>query len=60
MSNPWNRNPLGYGRDFIRFALWVCLASIAAMSAIFSIFFTYKFLWHLWSYCGRVLFSRPW
>lgn len=51
---------MGYSRDFVRFALWVCLAINAAMLAIFSVFFTYEFLSHLWTYCERVLFRDPW
>lgn len=60
MSNPWNRTPLGYCRDVVRFALWVCLAINAAMLAVFTVFFSYEFLWHFWAYCKRVLFADPW
>ena len=58
--NPWKQTLLNFLRDIMRFALWLCIALIGLMAAIFSITFVYQFLQHLWSWCSRVLFSEPW
>ena len=59
-SNPWRANLLEKCRSFVRFALWICIATNGAMLCIFSILFSYEFLRHAWGWCNRVLFSRPW
>lgn len=58
--NPWKQTLLNLLRDILRFALWVCVAVIGLMSAIFSIVFVYQFLRHLWTWCDRVLFTGSW
>ena len=59
-GNPWRESSLEKYRNVIRFSLWGCLAVNAAMFAIFSILFTYQFLRHLWSWCLKAWFSKPW
>ena len=58
--NPWKQKLLDLLRDILRFALWLCVALIGLMTAIFSIVFVYQFLNHLWSWCARVLFTGSW
>ena len=60
MTNPWRWNFLGSCRDLVRFSLWVCVAVNGAMAAIFSIFFIYQFLTHLWTYLMREWFPGTW
>ena len=58
--NPWSAGLLAKSQSFIRFSLWICLAINCGMLCIFSIFFAYEFLRHLWNWCDRVMFSNPW
>ena len=58
--NPWRQTILHLFRDVLRFALWLCVVINGLMLAFFSILFVHQFLRHLWSWCTRVLFSRPW
>ena len=58
--NPWRASFVEKCRNIIRFSLWTCLALNAAMLGMFSILFTYQFLRHLWSWCIKEWFSRPW
>ena len=58
--NPWKQTILILLRDILRFALWLCVALIGLMVAIFSIVFVYQFLRHLWTWCDRVLFPGSW
>lgn len=59
-TNPWRAGWLEKCRDFLRFALWTCIAINGGMLGVFSVAFTYAFLRHAWGWCNRVLFSRPW
>lgn len=58
--NPWQQTILYLLRDILRFVLWLCVALIGLMIAMFSIVFVYQFLQHLWSWCDRVLFPGQW
>lgn len=58
--NPWRAGIVEKSRSIIRFALWIFLAVNSAMLCIFSVFFTYEFLHHLWEWCKRVFFSGNW
>ncbi len=58
--NPWKQTILLLLRDILRFALWLCVALIGLMVAVFSIVFVFQFLRHLWTWCVRVLFTGSW
>ncbi len=58
--NPWQQNLLDLCRNVIRFGLWFAVILDGLMLALFSIAFTAKFLWHLWTWCCRVLFTGSW
>ncbi len=58
--NPWKQHILEFCRNIIRFALWFAFVLNGVMLAIFSIVFTAQFLWHLWTWCDRVLYTGSW
>ena len=58
--NPWKQNILEVLRSILRFTLWVGLIANGVMLVVFSIFFTHRFLRHLWTWCDRVLFPGSW
>ena len=58
--NPWQQNILELARNFIRFALWCAILLNGAMLTLFSIAFTFQFLFHLWGCLKRVMFDEPW
>ena len=58
--NPWQQKVLDVCRSIIRFALWCAIVLNGLMLALFLIVFTAQFLWHLWTWCDRVLFTGSW
>ncbi len=58
--NPWEQKALDRCRSVLRFSLWTCCSLIGLMACLFAIAFSFEFLFHLWRYCQRALFDRPW
>ena len=58
--NPWTDHVVDTLRRIMRFVLWSCAFVSCLMLSIFLVCFTCRFLQHLWSWCGRVLFADSW
>ncbi len=58
--NPWRAQLIDLCRNVLRFTLWVCVVINGLMLGLFTVWFTYKFLFHASGWLGRGLFSKPW
>lgn len=47
-------------RSFIRFVLWIVLATHAAMLCVFSVMMLFQLLRFSWGWSQRTLFANPW
>ena len=46
--------------DFLRFVAYGCIAVNAIILAVFTVWFTAKFVWHLIDWLNRVMFANKW
>lgn len=58
--NPWTETAIALCRNAMRFAVWVCLATCGVMLGLFLVVFTLRFLYHLYTWCERVMFTGSW
>lgn len=58
--NPWDPDRLAKLRDILRFGLWIFVFIHCVLAGVFSVLWVSRFLWHLWGWCGRVLFGQEW
>jgi len=56
----WKQTAVEYFTEILRVAGWAFLLVDAILLAIFSLWFVWRFLWHLQAWLTKTLFSKPW
>lgn len=56
----WKQDLIDKMTDVLRFTLRACLFIDLFLFAVFSVWFSVMFVWHLMRWLDRVMFGSPW
>ncbi len=56
----WRQTGAQTFREIGRLVGWTCLMIDTILMAIFSVWFVWRFFWHLQAYLSRTIFDAPW
>jgi len=56
----WKMNSFDKALDFLKFLGIACLVIDGIFAAVFTVWFSGNFFWHLYGYLARVWFAHNW
>lgn len=56
----WKQSTVEFLSDALRFSVRACLLVDGILMAVLSVWFVWRFVWHVKGWLARVMFDSPW